>query len=212
MPTLAQLHDAAYRRHRDRGQVGWSDEYAYAFARLDDWIGAGPGRLLELGCGAGNLALHLAGRGWTPTGIDFSPTAAWAREQADGKATFVLGDVRALPFADRAFDRVLDGHCWHCVLGADRPRFLAEAFRALRPGGTFTGITMVGPPTGLGAVGYDPATRQTLMDGVPVRYWTTIEEAQNDLARVGFQIVRHEVVPGGETGPDLLWVDARRTA
>lgn len=212
MPTSEELHDAAYRRHRKAGQAGWSAEYADAFARLDAWVGEGPGDLIELGCGAGDLTLHLAARGWTATGVDSSVAAVeWARDKAQGRATFVRGDVRALPFASASFDRVLDGHCWHCVLGDDRPRFLAEALRVLRPGGTLTGVTMVGPPSGLGAQGYDPTSRQTLVDGTAVRYWTTVEEARTDLGTVGFHIVRSEVVLGGDEGPDLLWIDALRS-
>lgn len=211
MRSSRDVHEAAYRRHRARGQTGWSADYAAAFDRLDQWLGSVRGDLLELGCGAGNYVLHLANRGWNAVGIDFSPSAIeWARERVARRARFVLGDVRALPFVSSAFDRVFDGHCWHCVLGQDRPGFLQEAYRVLRPGGIFTGATMIGPPTGLGLEGYDPATRQTVVAGVAVRHWTSLKAALADLRTAGFRVLRHELVPGGEEGPDLLWVDASR--
>jgi len=37
------------------------------------------GRLLEMGCGAGNLTVWLAGQGFEVCGVDISPTAiSWA--------------------------------------------------------------------------------------------------------------------------------------
>ncbi|RYG25735.1 class I SAM-dependent methyltransferase [bacterium] len=133
---------------------------------------------------------------------------AWAQEKAQGRAAFVQGSVLALPCAEGSFDRVLDGHCWHCVLGIDRRSFLSEANRVLRPGGVFTGHTMIGPPSGIGAQGYDGETGQTFIDGVPVRYWTTVEGACHDLRQVGFLVERSRLTPGGEMGPDLLIIDA----
>lgn len=32
------------------------------------------------------------------------------------------------------FDFILDGFCLHCIIGEDRPVFLANAFRLLKPG------------------------------------------------------------------------------
>lgn len=212
--ALSEIHDAVYRRNRALGRLGWMHadaDYAPAFAQYDGWFGDGPGNLLELGCGAGDQTLYFAQRGWRATGIDLSPTAvAWAREKAGDAARFVRGSALALPFADASFDQALDGHCWHCVIGADRPRFLEEAFRVLRSGGTFTGHAMVGPPSGLGREGYDPATGTTIVEGVAVRYWTTVEEAHDSLQAIGFAVGRSLLSPGGDAGPDLLLIDATK--
>uniref|UniRef100_UPI001F15F7C3 class I SAM-dependent methyltransferase n=1 Tax=Streptomyces xylophagus TaxID=285514 RepID=UPI001F15F7C3 len=50
---------------------------------LDRGLIGGGGRALDLGCGPGRNALHLAARGFEVDGVYLSPTAvAWAEERA----------------------------------------------------------------------------------------------------------------------------------
>jgi len=168
-----------------------------------------------LGCGAGDQGLWFAERGFEVVGVDISNHAIeWAREKAASRglaAEFVTGSVLELPFDDASFDYVLDGSCWHCIIGSDRKRFLAEAVRVLRPGGTFLGITMVNGSRYDGPMEYDRARRIQFIEGVAVRYWTTTDEVRTDLATAGFEIVRLEERPAsGEQVEDLLFVDAVR--
>ena len=99
------------------------------------------GTILEVGSGPGRLAVSL-GRmapGLVVTGVDISPemverAAHRAREAGlAGRVGFEVGDVGALPFAERAFDGVvstLSLHHW-----PDPALGLAEIHRVLRPGG-----------------------------------------------------------------------------
>jgi len=95
--------------------------------------------LLEVSCGHGGGASYLA-RTLRParyTGLDLNPAGVRfcaKRHQVDGLA-FVQGDAENLPFADDAFDAVLNVEASHCY--PDFPRFLAEVARVLRPGGHF---------------------------------------------------------------------------
>jgi len=50
---------------------------------------------------------------------------------------FVQADVLELPFAQASFDVVLDRGCLHYLRAADRPRYAAEVWRVLCPGGRF---------------------------------------------------------------------------
>ncbi len=102
-------------------------------------LGIAPGtRLLDVGCGAGQLALIAARRGAVVTGSDIATNwleKAGARAQAEGlKAEFQEGDAEALPFADGEFDAVVS------LIGAmfaPRPeRVAAEMTRVCRKGGT----------------------------------------------------------------------------
>ena len=74
----------------------WSGEPNRAL--VDEASGLEPGRALDLGCGEGGDALWLAGRGWTVTGLDLSPTALGRADAA----------ARAAGLADRVSWRLTD--------------------------------------------------------------------------------------------------------
>jgi 2-polyprenyl-6-hydroxyphenyl methylase/3-demethylubiquinone-9 3-methyltransferase len=104
---------------------------ARARARL---IPAAPGplaRLLDIGCGGGLLAPHVAG--YRHVGVDLSERAL--NVAASHGVEPVRADAAALPFADAAFDVVVAGEVLEHV--EDLDRVVAEALRVLRPGGTF---------------------------------------------------------------------------
>jgi SAM-dependent methyltransferase len=96
-------------------------------------------RVLEVGCGPGQLSLRLARQhGLEVTGLDLDP-AMIARAQAatdrpgtgERRPSFLVGDVAALAFPDRSFDLVvstLSMHHW-----ADPAAGLAEIGHVLRP-------------------------------------------------------------------------------
>ncbi|MBY8872468.1 methyltransferase domain-containing protein [Micromonospora sp. PLK6-60] len=96
-------------------------------------------RLLDVACGAG-LAVELAtARGATAAGIDASPRlVAVARDRSPG-ADLRVGDMRALPWADDAFDVVTS---FRGIWGTT-PEVLDEVRRVLRPGGLL-GLTVWG--------------------------------------------------------------------
>ena len=88
--------------------------------------------LLDLACGGGLLAPHLAGTGHRHVGLDLSPTALpLAREHG---VVPVRGDVLHLPFGDEVADVVVAGEVLEHV--AEPLDLLAEACRVLKPGGT----------------------------------------------------------------------------
>lgn len=87
--------------------------------------------LLDLACGAGLLAPHLAGKGYRHVGVDLGrPALGQAREHG---LSVAVGDVLRLPFRDEVADVVVAGEILEHV--PDLPRAVAEACRVLRPGG-----------------------------------------------------------------------------
>ncbi|HEX3648105.1 MAG TPA: class I SAM-dependent methyltransferase, partial [Pseudonocardiaceae bacterium] len=91
-----------------------------------------PGAVLaDLGCGAGLLAPHVAGRGYRHLGIDLT-TSALTQAAAHG-VTAVRGDICRIPLADGCADVVCAGEILEHV--TDLPAAVAEACRILRPGG-----------------------------------------------------------------------------
>jgi SAM-dependent methyltransferase len=95
-----------------------------------------PGRALDLGCGPGRNALHLAGKGFSVDAVDLSPTAiAWARERAgDADIRFLCGDAFALDL-DGPYDLIYDSGCFHHLAPHRRVSYLALLNRHLAPGG-----------------------------------------------------------------------------
>jgi 2-polyprenyl-6-hydroxyphenyl methylase/3-demethylubiquinone-9 3-methyltransferase len=100
-------------------------------------LGPAACRVLDLGCGAGFLANHLALAGHQVTGIDTTPEnlAVAHTHDTTGSVTYELGDACALRFADASFDVVCAMDLLEHV--TEPERLVAEASRVLRPGGLF---------------------------------------------------------------------------
>jgi SAM-dependent methyltransferase len=100
-----------------------------------------PGRALDLGCGPGRNALHLAAAGFAVDAVDLSPTAlAWARERAREQGVevrFHHGDAFALAATALAgqYDLIYDSGCFHHLPPHRRISYLALLERCLAPGG-----------------------------------------------------------------------------
>jgi SAM-dependent methyltransferase len=101
-----------------------------------DALGPAPGkRLLDAGCGAGEVARDLAAAGADVVALDYSAvTVAAAADRHDGGAIrYVTGDVSRLDFPDASFDGV---RCERVLQHLDDPdRAVAELIRVTRPGG-----------------------------------------------------------------------------
>jgi len=110
--------------------------------RLFDLRGAR--RILDAGCGAGQLTRHLA-RYADPnasiTACDFSVEMLLRARQRSGNSAiqFVLGDLTQLPFADASFDCVTCGYAIEHL--SDARSGLAELARVLRVGGRLLLLT-----------------------------------------------------------------------
>jgi SAM-dependent methyltransferase len=223
MKTDYILHDRQYQKRRAGGKLGWTDADVLADnnVKLGATLAAGyypkSGRVLELGCGAGDLSLELARRGYEVSGIDIAPTAIeWAHDKAREcglSADFQVGSVLDLAnYADDSFDLVLDGYCLHCIIGDDRPKFYAAARRVLKPNGLLHINTMWADAALADSLpGYDPATRCQIWNGVALRYFGLPDELLTEVTVAGFEIVHSEVCP--RPRPDhsaMLLIDARK--
>ncbi len=110
---------------------------------LVDQAGIRPGhRVLEIGCGTGNLALlvkRLHPRAEV-VGLDPDPKAlARARRKAGRKALPVLLDLgfaEELPYPDASFDRVFSAFMFHHLKPDGKEKTLREIRRVLKPGGS----------------------------------------------------------------------------
>ncbi len=96
----------------------------------------GPGsRVVDLGCGTGDLIADVERTGAAVVGIDLSAEMmAYGQKRLAGRA-FVRGDAQCLPFADATFDGVVSGFALRNFTAI--PTAMAEAARVLKPGGRF---------------------------------------------------------------------------
>ena len=102
-------------------------------------LGAEPGmRVLDAGCGRGEVLLALAEAGVNVTGIDYSQAAVEiSRETLAGVegAEVHHGSLLALPWPDASFDRVLFGDVIEHLDPTEAGVALRELHRVLAPGG-----------------------------------------------------------------------------
>jgi len=92
-------------------------------------------RILDIGCGTGNLAMWFWSRGFPVWGVDSSPAmiARAGRKLGGGGPVFhVANALDGLPFADGSFDLVYCSHVMHGLESSRRTAFLEEARRVSR--------------------------------------------------------------------------------
>jgi SAM-dependent methyltransferase len=115
-------------------------------------------RALDLGTGTGTILRGLEARSVRTVGLDPSAAqlaAAIEIASQEGLAARVVrARAEALPFADRTFDLVAAGQCWHWFEGVRAGR---EARRVLKPDAWFVlaGFDWLGPPGSVGELTND---------------------------------------------------------
>ena len=125
------------------------------------------GRMLDVACGSGQLALIAAREGVEVTGVDIAPNwlnRARARALVEGlDVEFREGDAEALPFPDAAFDAVasISGSIF-----TPRPEAAAaEMARVCRPGGVIAMVNWT--PQGFIGQMFKTIGRHALPPGMP---------------------------------------------
>lgn len=114
-----------------------------ATVELGDRLPVDPGdHILDIGCGLGGPARYFAQRfDCRVTGIDITEPFVEAGKklttllELSDKVSIEQGDGQTLPYGDGVFDGAYSQHVTMNV--SDRPRFFAEAWRVLKPGGFF---------------------------------------------------------------------------
>jgi trans-aconitate methyltransferase len=158
------------------------------------WLAARQGeRILDLGCGDGQLTARLLASGAEVVGVDASEpmvAAARARGICADRAT-----AEQLPYADASFDAVFSNAALHWV--KDHDAMMAGVRRVLKTGGRFVAE--------MGGHGNIAAIRVALMtvlerhgfggaeDGV--NYYPTPEAYTRRLERHGFTVERIALIP-----------------
>jgi SAM-dependent methyltransferase len=128
--------DASYHEGRAPWDIGHPQP---VIARLA-LKGAFTGALLDVDCGTGENALHLASQGLSVLGVDVAETApAIARRKAAErriKVEFASADGLQLEKLGRKFDTVLDSGLFHTFDGDERIRYVVSLASLTKNGGS----------------------------------------------------------------------------
>lgn len=110
------------------------DYLDFGFAQLADLE---KGKMLEVGCGGGELLQSMNKWGWQTEGIDFDPVAV---KNARQKGLEVhLGDLGSQRYPDNMFDVVISSHVIEHVPNPNA--WVSEGLRILKPGGRMVIVT-----------------------------------------------------------------------
>jgi SAM-dependent methyltransferase len=159
-----------------------------------EWLNARPGeRILDVGCGDGQLTARMAAAGVSVVGLDSSAQMAAAARARGIEVT--EGSAEKMPFAAQSFDAVFSNAALHWV--RDHDAMMSEVKRVLKPGGRFVAemgghgnvaAILVAVSAALSRHGF--AGRQD-----SVNYYPTPEAYARRFTAHGFAVERMELIP-----------------
>lgn len=152
-----------------------------------------PCKTLDMGCGAGNYAIYLAGKGFDVTGVDISPTAIkLAEENARKKgvrcrfiAADVTGDLREIA---GTFDFIYDWEMLHHLFPVQRKKYVENVDRKLNTQGQYLSICFSEKDAYFGGQGKFRKTH------IGTQLYFSSEEELRDLFEPYFQIVELKTI------------------
>lgn len=166
-----------------------SHSFVWQFGKgMLDLLDPKPGeRILDLGCGPGQLTYEIAQKGAAVVGLDASPEMIGQARQNYPALRFVLADAALMQFSEE-FDAIFSNAALHWMLNASA---VASAMaRALKPGGR-----LVAELGGKGNVAHIQAAlaavlpRYTGGEAPPIRtYFPGLAEYAAILEAAGFEV------------------------
>lgn len=131
---VATYENAVWSRCAEGYMDGFRGLTGQAVPALLDAVKVSKGdRVLDVGTGPGVATTAAIERGASTVGVDFSEAMVDEARRRNPGVEFRVADAHSLPFEDGSFDVVLSNLTVHHL--GDPDKFLAEAFRVLRPGG-----------------------------------------------------------------------------
>ncbi len=123
-----------------------------------------PCRTVDLGCGAGNYAIYLAGLGFDVTGVDSSPTAIKIAgkntKKRGARCRFIVADLLGdLHEVTDTFDFAYDWEFLHHIFPEDREAYIRNVYKITNPGATYFSVCFAESDPQFGGSGKYRTTR-----------------------------------------------------
>jgi SAM-dependent methyltransferase len=201
--SLARIYDEFADTYKEnRGRFDMTEVFNGFYRRFD----IKSGRVLDLGCGAGEpFSAEFIRRGWSVTGVDFSKRMIDLAARYVPEMNTIHADMRDIEFAPGQFDAVIIIYALFHVPCDDHEKLFGKIFTWLRPHGkvlfTYATEEFSGKPE---FSGYKEFMGQEF-------YYShkRPEQLYTDLKRQGFLIeTPHYRDIGGEV---FLWVTAGKS-
>lgn len=131
--SLQQIYDGfADTYEENRGLFDMTEVFESFYSRL----GQEKGRLLDLGCGAGEpFSRFFVDREWDVTGVDFSKRMLELAAKYVPEMQTTHADMRQVEFEENQFDAITAIYSLFHVPSSDQPSLFRKFHRWLRPGG-----------------------------------------------------------------------------
>ena len=143
MDSINQIELDEIYRNMNPEEIPWNIEAPpNALIELVESGKVKPCKTIDLGCGAGNYAIYLAGMGFDVTGVDISPTAIkMAKENAKKKGVkckFLVADALGdWDEVKETFDFAYDWELLHHIFPEERKKYVRNVHRILNPKGKY---------------------------------------------------------------------------
>jgi ubiquinone/menaquinone biosynthesis C-methylase UbiE len=198
------------REYDDWISGSFPDQYKVNKAKLLEMIHS-EDTILEIGCGAGDMAFHLSPHSKRIVATDLSGEMISVANKRLSKSehdniSFQVEDSYNLSFSENSFDKVI---CINALQVMKEPeRAIAEGKRVLKDGGEFLSITYLFGDSGL--VEYFKLTKWVMKYGKP-KYWHNFKRKKlvNLFRDNGYEMVHEEII---WEKPKVLFLRCRKTA
>ncbi len=156
------------------------------------------GRLLDIGCGTGNLSARLAFAGLSVVGVDQSLEMLVQAKKKLPKVLFHQGTFLSLPFEQASFDTITASYAFHHCDAQERPLAVREMKRVLRRQGRIV-LTDLMFEHALERREYEQHCTMQQKAELEDEFFTTVEELTQIFSQEGFICSKYKV-------SDIIWI------
>ncbi|GIP36474.1 class I SAM-dependent methyltransferase [Paenibacillus sp. J2TS4] len=167
-----------------------------------------PGKILELGCGAGRNAIYMTKQGCQVDAIDLSQEAIdWGKDRAKSnnvQVNFLCKNMFDVSFESETYDFIYDCGCFHHILPHRRISYLDMINKGLKPGGHFGLVCFALGEMGAEMTDWEVYNQRSLKGGLGYSE-QKLKEIFQDYQPVEFRRMRKIEQPSSLFGESFLW-------